>query len=440
MTGGRRTIAVIGAGISGLGAALALQDAADVTLYEKENRLGGHSHTVDVDYDGAAIAVDTGFIVYNEVNYPNLTALFEHLRVPTKTTHMTFGFSADHGRFEWQGNTVLSLFRQKRNLFRPAFHRMWMDMVRFRTEALADLEAGRTAGVSLGQYLARNHYSPWFRDRCVVPMGAAIWSTSAGDMLEFPASTFIRFFENHKLFHLEKPVWRTVDGGSRTYVDLLTAALRGPVRRGSPAVRVARGRSGVEVTDASGATSRYDDAVLATHSDEALALLSDPTQAEAEILGALRYAPNAVYLHRDPALMPKRKSVWSSWNYLTQTRANASVSVSVTYWMNSLQSIDRRRPLFVSLNPPQPPRRDLTFRTFDYAHPQFDAGALDAQARLHQIQGRRNIWFCGAYAGYGFHEDGLTSGLEVAERLGGRAPWGRIAAPRIFPTLKEAAE
>jgi uncharacterized protein len=440
MTEPTKKIAVVGAGISGLGAAWALKDKADVTVYEKEARIGGHSHTVDVDYGGTRIAVDTGFIVYNDTNYPNLTALFRALDVPTRPTQMTFGFSADHGRFEWQGNTILSLFRQKRNVFSLSFHRMWMDMIRFRKEGLADLKAGRADGLSMAQYLDKNRYSLAFRDKCVIPMGAAIWSSRAQDMLDFPAASFIRFFENHKLFYLEKPEWRTVAGGSREYVKRLTASLDGRIRVSSGAVKIARSMRGVEITDAKGTTERYDDVVLACHSDEALALLADATDAERNVLGAIRYAPNAVYLHRDPSLMPKRRSVWSSWNYLTETHGPKGAAVSVSYWMNSLQHIDKKKPLFVSLNPPRPPREDLTFRTFDYAHPQFDSAALVAQRRLHLIQGLKNTWYCGAYAGYGFHEDGLTSGLEVAMRLGGSVPWGEVAAPRVFPAMAEAAE
>lgn len=440
MTLKKKKIAIVGAGISGLGAAWALRDSADVTVYEKQARIGGHSHTVDVDYEGQNIAVDTGFIVYNEINYPNLTALFAHLGVTTKPTYMTFGFSSDHGRFEWQGNTILSLFRQKRNILSLSFHRMWMDMIRFRKEGLADLQTGRANGLSMAEYLDANRYSKAFRDKCVIPMGAAIWSSRAEDMLSFPAASFIRFFENHKLFYLEKPEWRTVDGGSREYVRLLTAQLNGKMRTANGAAKVERTPDGVTITDAHGDQERFDDVILACHSDEALALLTEPSDAERDILGSLTYSKNAVYLHRDPALMPKRRSVWSSWNYLTDTHGPKGSAVSVTYWMNSLQSIDKSKPLFVSLNPPRPPRQDLTFRTFEYTHPQFDAAALSAQRRLHLIQGQNHVWFCGAYAGYGFHEDGLTSGLEVASRLGGSASWGAIASPRVFPALQEAAE
>jgi predicted NAD/FAD-binding protein len=432
-------IAIVGSGIAGMGAAWALRAQHEIVVYEKDARPGGHSHTVDIDYDGTQIAVDTGFIVYNERNYPNLTALFAELSVAAIPSRMTFGFSALGGALEWQGSSARSLFAQKRNILRPSFHRMWLDILRFRREGPEDLLAGRTAGLSLGDYLSQRGYSAAFRDNCILPMGAAIWSSSPKDMLDFPAQSFIRFFDNHRLFHLDKPSWRTVKGGSREYVKRLTAPLRERLRLSTPVTAVRRTDRGAAITDQTGRTEIFDHIVFACHSDQALALLADATDVERQVLSPLRYSPNAVYLHRDPALMPKRKSVWSSWNYLAR-ETNDGSAVAVTYWMNALQSIDGRYPLFVSLNPPHPPAPHLTFQTFTCDHPQFDAAALVAQRRLHLIQGVRNTWFCGAYAGYGFHEDGLTSGLEVAQRLGASVPWGGISVPRIFGNLKAAAE
>jgi predicted NAD/FAD-binding protein len=432
-------IAVVGSGIAGMSAAWALHRDHEIAVYEREPRPGGHSHTVDVDYDGTQVAVDTGFIVYNELNYPNLTALFANLGVDTIPTNMTFGFSSQNGRLEWQGNTIGTLFAQKRNLFNLSFHRMWMDILRFRRDGLIDLRAGRTHGKSLGAYLEANGYSAAFRDHCIIPMGAAIWSMSASEMLAFPAESFIRFFENHRLFYFDKPLWRTVKGGSREYVKRLTAPFADRIRLGTPVAKITRANSGVEITDTRGNFEKFDHVILACHSDEALPLLADATEAERHVLAPLRYAPNRVYLHRDPALMPTRKAVWSSWNYLAR-ETDTGGAVSVTYWMNRLQSIDETKPLFVSLNPPAPPAAHLTFRTFDYDHPQFDTQALAAQRRLHMIQGQHRTWFCGAYAGYGFHEDGLTAGLEVAERIGARLPLGKVTAPRVFPAVKEAAE
>lgn len=432
-------IAIVGSGIAGMGAAWALNGTHEIVVYEKQARVGGHSHTVDVDYDGTTIPVDTGFIVYNELNYPNLTALFAKLEVETIPTQMTFGFSSQGGRLEWQGNTIGTLFAQKRNLLSLSFHRMWLDILRFRREGLGDLQAGRTRGLSLGSYLKANKYGDAFRDNCIVPMGAAIWSTSAAEMLSFPAESFIRFFENHRLFYFDKPMWRTVKGGSREYVKRLTAPFADRIRLSTPVAKITRTNTTVEVTDATGNSETFDHVILACHSDEALPLLADATEAERHILSPMRYAANRVYLHRDPSLMPKRKAVWSSWNYLASD-THVAGAVSVSYWMNRLQSIDETKPLFVSLNPPIPPASHLTFRTFDYDHPQFDAEALIAQRRLHMIQGQHRTWFCGAYAGYGFHEDGLTAGLEVAERIGSNPPLGRVKNPRMFADLKEAAE
>ncbi|NOT40521.1 MAG: FAD-dependent oxidoreductase, partial [Alphaproteobacteria bacterium] len=342
-------VAVVGAGIAGMSAAWALHREHEITVYEKEPRPGGHSHTVDVDYDGTTIPVDTGFIVYNELNYPNLTALFATLGVETIPTNMTFGFSSLDGRLEWQGNTISSLFAQRSNLFSLSFHRMWLDILRFRRNGLTDLNAGRTRGHSLGSYLKANAYGDAFRDHCIVPMGAAIWSTSATEMLSFPAESFIRFFENHRLFYFDKPLWRTVKGGSREYVKRLTAPFADRIRLNTPVAQIKRTTAGVEITDTTGHRGSFDQVILACHSDEALPLLADATEAERQVLGPMRYASNRVYLHRDPSLMPKRKAVWSSWNYLAR-ETDTGGAVSVSYWMNRLQSIDEAKPLFVSLN------------------------------------------------------------------------------------------
>ena len=432
-------LAIIGSGIAGMGAAWALHRDHEIVLYERKPRLGGHSHTVDIDYDGIRIAVDTGFIVYNEISYPNLTALFAELGVPTTPTQMTFGFSAQNGRLEYQGSTIRSLFAQKRNVLNPSFHRMWLDILRFRREALADLLNGRADRHTLGSYLEQNRYGTTFRDNCIIPMGAAIWSSRPDEMLAFPAQSFIRFFENHRLLYFEKPSWRTVQGGSREYVKRLTAPFADRIRLNTPVERIERDATGVDVVDAMGTRDRFDNVILACHGDQALALLADPSNAERQVLGALRYAANEVLLHRDPALMPKRKSVWSSWNYLAHA-ANGVGAASVTYWMNALQHIDQRCPLFVSLNPPKAPASHLTFARFTCHHPQFDTAALAAQRRLPLIQGARRTWFCGAYAGYGFHEDGLRSGFEVASHLRAQATWRTAASARVSPKIHEAAE
>ncbi len=431
-------IAVIGSGIAGNSAAWSLATSTnyEVTLYERDTRLGGHSATVDIDYDGKPIAVDTGFIVYNELNYPNLTALFAHLCIATEASDMSFSVSARNGAFEWSGrtkNVLEGLFARRRNLVSPSYLRMLTEVVRFNRRAPLDRREGRLAGLSLGDYIARERYSKRFQDDYIVPMGAAIWSTAAARMLDFPAESLVTFFENHRLLMWNRPVWRTVTSGSRRYVSALTRPLLGRARLGTQVTRVLRHDLGVDVTDATAHSERYDHVIIAGHADQALAILGDASDNETAILGDIGYRPNAVWLHRDPRLMPRRKAAWAAWNVLQGEDREADVCV--TYWMNALQNIDNRYPLFISLNPAKPPRSDLVFGRYRYDHPQFNRPALDAQRRLESIQGVRRTWFCGAWTGYGFHEDGLASGLAVAEALGGTVPW-RIAQRR----LAEAAE
>jgi hypothetical protein len=419
-------IAVIGTGISGNAAAWALDPHHDVVVYEKEPRIGGHAHTVEIDYDGRSIAVDTGFIVYNELNYPHLTNLFAHLGVATQPSDMSFAVSVEGGRREWKGGEPLlsGLFAMKRSLFSPAHLWMLREILRFNRLARADKAAGLLGTASLGKWLAERGFRGRFVSDYIQPMGAAIWSTPPRQMLEFPARSFVSFFENHRLIQMDRPVWRTVTGGSRHYVEALTAPFRDHIRTGTAVTRVERQAGGVVVTDSTGGVERFDHVVFGAHSDEALRMLADPSEAEREILDAVKYRPNVAILHRDPRLMPRRPSAWASWNVLTApSRPGAEHDVTVTYWMNTLQGIDRKTPLFVTLNPAVEPDPSAVFGRFVYDHPQYDEAAIRAQGRLDQIQGRRNTWFCGAWTGYGFHEDGLASGLAVAERLGARIPW-----------------
>jgi uncharacterized protein len=413
-------IAVIGTGISGMSAAWLLSQRHDVTVYEQENRLGGHSHTVDAP---GATPVDTGFIVYNDRNYPNLVALFEHLKVPTKASEMSFAVSVDNGALEYGTTTFGQLIAQKRNVIRPRFWSMLNDLMRFYREAPSFQETGDQIA-SLGDYLDRGRYGRAFQDDHLLPMAAAIWSTPAGRVRDYPAAAMIRFCDNHGLLKVSgRPEWRTVDGGSREYVSRLTASYADRVRIGRGVRQVSRSPEGVAVTDASGTTERFDQVVFATHADQALAMLSDPSPDETALLGAFQYTRNETILHRDASLMPRRKAVWSSWNYLART-GDGTNAPCVTYWMNRLQSIPEDNPLFVTLNPVKPPRPDTVIRTELYEHPVFNEAAIRAQRRIWQLQGRRNSWFCGAYFGSGFHEDGLQAGLAVAEALGGvRRPW-----------------
>jgi predicted NAD/FAD-binding protein len=409
-------IAVIGSGVSGLGAAYALKDACDVVLYEKEARLGGHARTVTIDYDGAAIDVDTGFIVYNERNYPNLVGMFDALGVGSLETDMSFAFA---GRgVEWSSNFPTGVFAQKRNLASPRFLKMLADIARFNRVAPIDLKSGKLENLTVGGYLHRLGLGDEFRNNYLLPMGAAIWSTTDGGIAEAPAESFIGFFANHNLLQMAQPKWRTVAGGSRAYVERIAALLGPRVRTGAGVSHIRRGPDGVEVTDFRGRTGRFDQVILACHSDQALRML-DADAEERAFLGAVRYGPNRAYLHRDIRLMPKRRAAWGSWNAIS----GEDGAGTLTYWMNSLQTIDRKRPLFVSLNPDQAPDPDLTFEVFDCEHPQFDTTALAAQRQIGRIQGRGGVWYAGAWLGHGFHEDGLTAGLRAALALGGAVPW-----------------
>jgi predicted NAD/FAD-binding protein len=413
-------IAVIGSGVSGLGAAYALAGNHEVVLYEREARLGGHAHTVRVDYDGAPIDVDVGFIVYNERNYPNLVGLFDALGVESQATDMSFAFSGQG--LEWSSNFPNGVFAQKRNWANPRFLGMLADISRFNRTAASDLTSGKLENLTLGDYLKRRGFRRAFADRYLLPMGAAIWSSSLGDVARAPAKSFIAFFANHGLLQFAPPLWRTVKGGARAYVDRIGEILGQSVRTEAPVAQVRRCFGGVAVADAHGRTDMFDEVVLACHSDQALGMLADADAEERALLAAVPYAPNRVFLHRDPALMPKRKAAWGSWSYM----AGRDGAAGVTYWMNRLQSLELTKPLFVSLNPPSAPDPALTFAEFACDHPQFDAVALAAQERFGGIQGRGGVWYAGAWLGHGFHEDGLTAGLRVALTLGGEVPWSFV--------------
>lgn len=417
-------IAIVGGGITGLGAAWLLARRHDVTLFEAAGHLGGHSNTVDLCLDGKPVPVDTGFIVYNEHTYPNLTRLFGVLGVETVAGDMSFSVSLDAGGFEYAGDAV-GLVAQPTNLVRPEFWRLMRELMRFyreapRFEARYDLDR-----LTLGQLLAAGGYSALFARRHILPMAAAIWSSTLEDILAYPARSFVRFFDNHGLFALgARPQWRSVLGGSRRYVAALSASFRERVHLATPIAAARRTPDGVILRDASGRERRFDQLVLATHADQALAILGqDADAAERRVLGAFRYQENRAVLHRDPALMPRRRRVWASWNYLADGEAAASQRTAVSYWMNRLQRLDTRQDVFVTLNPVAEPAPHLTHGAFTYHHPQFDRPALDAQERLPTIQGVNRVWFCGSYCGYGFHEDGLEAGFAVAAALGEAAPW-----------------
>jgi predicted NAD/FAD-binding protein len=415
-------IAIAGTGISGLSAAWLLNQRHHVTVYERADRIGGHSNTISASVDGVRVPVDTGFIVFNRPAYPNLSALFGLLGVDTQPSDMSFAVSLDGGRLEYSGSGLGGLLSQPRNALRPRFWRMLADILRFYREAPRDSETTADEETSLGDYLMRHGYGDAFRDDHLLPMAAAIWSAAPGEMLSYPFRAFVRFHVNHGLLQITgRPQWEAVCGGSRAYVARLTECFADRILLDTGVRCVRRDGGAVSVTDTRGHTRRYDHVVMAVHADEALAALADPSADEHALLGAFRYSRNLAVLHTDETLMPKRRAVWSSWNYLGSREAGAGVGV--TYWMNRLQNIPGSN-LFVTLNPPHVPRAGAILHSEVYSHPIFDGGAIMAQRRLWSLQGKRNTWYCGAHFGSGFHEDGLQAGLAVAEQLGGlRRPW-----------------
>ena len=417
-------IAIVGSGIAGLGAAWALKQHHEITLFESEGYLGGHANTIEVADGDRRVAVDTGFIVYNERTYPKLTRLFQELDVPTENSEMSFSVSLGQGGFEYKGD-LPGLLAQPSNVARPRFWRMLRDLARFYREAPGLLELEADNGLSLGAYLEAGRYSEDFINDHLLPMGAAIWSTSLADMRSFPARTFVQFCQNHGLLlYTDRPQWKTVSGGSREYVRRITRSFRDRIRLNQAVVACRRTPMGVFVTTEAGGEERFDQLVLACHSDQALRILGpDATHFEAETLGAIGYEDNLAVLHQDPSLMPRRRGAWASWNYIGGDVEEQGRKVSVTYWMNRLQNLKTAAPLLLSLNPIHRPHPDEVLASYSYAHPQFDQAALEAQAAMYRIQGDRQTWFCGAYCGYGFHEDGLESGFKVAAELGATVPW-----------------
>ncbi len=422
-------IAIVGTGISGLGAAYLLNPDHDITVYEKGQRIGGHSRTVTVDYDGRAIPVDTGFIVFNRPNYPNLTGLFEELGVASHKSDMTFAATIRDGWLEWGAADLNAVIGQRRNLLRPRFAMLVRDVLAFNRDAERTVQ--EHPHLTLDELIIHMGLGDWFRHYYLLPMAGAIWSCPTTQMMDFPAQSLVRFFANHHLLSVSgQPQWYTVTGGSQEYVRRLAKPFEHRIRTNCGAVAITRHDGKVQVKDATGQSETYDELVLACHGNEALALLKDASTAERTALGAFRYQKNRAVLHRDTSVMPRRRRCWASWVYHSDgDRAHPNITVS--YWMNQLQGIDESCPLFVSLNPSKPIAADRIFDEAEFDHPVFDHAALAAQGQIRDLQGTRSTWFCGAHLRHGFHEDGLSSAVHVARRLGSRIPWSDDAAQQI---------
>jgi len=415
-------IAIVGAGIAGLGSAWLLQRQGHaVTLFEAGREPGGHTATVDVTLDGRTFPVDTGFLVFNDRTYPRLVRLLEELGVRSVASEMSFSCRVDEAGLEWAGTDLRSLFAQPRNLARPAFYRMLRDILRFNRLTLALPDSAGARALTLGEYLDAEGFGRPFREWYLLPMAAAIWSSPKRAILDFPLATFVRFCRNHGLLQLvDRPQWRTIEGGGRTYVRRIVAQLP-DVRCATPVQRIHRKHDHVLVDTMGHAGERFDALVLACHSDQARSLLADRSPAEDRLLGAIRYQPNRVVLHTDAALLPRRRRAWSAWNYLAAHDPAGTRPVAVSYLINKLQPLPCRTPVIVTLNPPFAPAPAHVLQEFEYHHPLLDAQAVAAQRGIAALQGTRNTWFAGAWLGYGFHEDGLASAHAVAEAIGSAA-------------------
>ena len=425
-------IAIVGSGISGLATAWLLgRGPYEVTLFEADSRLGGHSNTVDVTLEGCTHPVDTGFLVFNDRTYPNLIAMFEQLGVETVESEMSFAVSLQDPDLEWAGSSLLTVFGQKRNLLRRPFWAMLSDILRFNRESIAWLATHPNQPRSLRDFLVVGHYANSFCDWYLLPMAAAIWSCPTGQMLDMPLATFIRFCQNHGLLQVfDRPLWRTVKGGSRKYVNKIAAQLH-DVRLACPVRAVTRRDRQVEVIHAGGSES-FDQVVMACHSDQSLAILgATASAAQTELLAKVRYQANRALLHTDSRLLPRDSRLWSAWNYFAGRGEPGAQAVGVSYLINRLQPLPFKTPVVVTLNPAIEPDPAKVIAEFDYAHPIFDGPAIAAQQHLAAAQGQNGIWLAGAWGGYGFHEDGLKSALQVANGLGVRAPWQ--AEPRVVP-------
>jgi len=412
-------IAIIGTGISGLGASYLLQRHHDITIYEKNAYLGGHSRTIDVPMGNAKTPVDTGFIVFNNWNYPNLMGLFKELDVLYQKSDMSFGVSIDSGWLEYGSD---GMFSQKRNWVRPAYYGMLVDILRFNKKALIYIK--RDSDITLQECLDQLSMGEWFRRYYLLAMGAAIWSCPIDTIMKFPARTFLQFFKNHGLLSINnRPQWYTVTGGSREYVSRLTEKLKNRIKLNCGAKKAIRRGDKITVEDTKGNTEAFDQVIFACHADEALEMIDDPTPEELSVLGDFDYQDNQIIVHSDTSFMPQEKKCWASWVYLSEGREDKKQVVSLSYWMNNLQGLDPDYPIIVTLNPGRRPKKELILDEHTFSHPIFDLKAIKAQDKIEHIQGRNGLWFCGAYQRYGFHEDGLLSAVNIAKAIGANIPW-----------------
>lgn len=420
----KKPLAIIGSGISGLSAAYFLKDQFDVTLFEKNDRLGGHSRTITVtDLKNQQIDVDTGFIVLNDRNYPNLNKLFEHLKIDIVKTEMTFSVSVNQGALEWSGTSIDSFFAQRKNLLNIRMLKGIMDIFTFNKKALKCLE--EFPQQTLGQFIDSLGLGTWFRDYYILPMGGAIWSCPYSKILEFPASTFIHFFNNHGLLTIDdRPQWYTLKNKSISYVQAFEQAISPHVKivKNTTIDYISRTDHGVHITLPGEDTKNFDEVIFSCHPTEILKVLKYPSALEQSILSKFSNQKNVVYTHRDENLMPKRRKCWSSWNYLLN-KNDHNQDVCVTYWMNGLQHIDKSSLVFVSLNPNITINEDKIYDICEFSHPVFDRSAIDAQEQIREIQGTNKLWFCGAYLRYGFHEDGISSAINMVRTMGKDLPW-----------------
>jgi uncharacterized protein len=409
--------AVIGTGIAGMGCGHFLHTTDDLTLYEQNDYVGGHTHTVTVAEEDREVHVDTGFMVFNYVTYPNLCRLFEQIKAPVKKTDMSFSVQHIPSGLEYSGSSLNHLFAQRANLFRPSFYRMLWQIRRFNAESLRLPDVPGAEDLSLGDYIRQAGFGEDMLWKYLIPMSSAVWSAPMEKMLDFPAVTLVRFFQNHGFLGLNtQHQWWTLDKGSQSYRELLIRPFRDRIRVNAKVVRVMRGTAGVAVVTADGQRERYDRVILACHGDQALALLDEPTPEERLLLSPFRYQHNRCVLHTDESVMPERKLAWSSWNYRIGTQDDRLVP-STIYWMNRLQGVSERRSYFVSVNPHRGLDEKKILRELDYEHPLFDVPAIRAQQRLRTLNEGGPVYFCGSYFNYGFHEDAFTSALTLCARL-----------------------